>query len=32
VRYVLHADLPANIESYHHEIGRAAAMACRPTR
>jgi ATP-dependent DNA helicase RecQ len=23
VRYVLHADLPANIESYYHEIGRA---------
>lgn len=23
VRYVLHADLPGNIESYYHEIGRA---------
>jgi ATP-dependent DNA helicase RecQ len=23
VRYVLHADLPSNIESYYHEIGRA---------
>jgi ATP-dependent DNA helicase RecQ len=23
VRYVLHVDLPANIESYYHEIGRA---------
>src|SRR5260370_20977631 len=23
VRFVLHADLPANLESYYHEIGRA---------